>query len=294
MRYEQGFIAVTSDKWFDFIFSHDLKRVNFWCKNKAFKAILPGQPLFFLRKKSRGETGERKVVGFGILDYFELCSCQQAWDFYQLGNGFSSYSNFYEGVKEILDKDTDENLGCIILKDVTFFSKPVFLSDLNIPFQSAIVSGKKINSDEVHSILAAGGYNQSKPIECDKSEEWEKFHKEETLEEDSSNEYYEGSMVEIKLNRYERNQEARRKCIEIHGCQCKICGFDFEKVYGEAGKGFIHVHHVVPISSIKEEYRIDYEKDLIPVCPNCHAMIHRKKDSYSVEEIKEMLQMNDK
>lgn len=100
--------------------------------------------------------------------------------------------------------------------------------------------------------------------------------------------HYEGSVTTVKVNRYERNQEARRKCIEIHGCQCKVCGFDFEKVYGEAGKGLIHVHHVVPISSIKEQYQIDYEKDLIPVCPNCHAMIHRKKDPYTPEEISEM------
>ena len=109
----------------------------------------------------------------------------------------------------------------------------------------------------------------------------------EVLEDDQV--YYEGSVTTVKVNKYERNQEARRKCIEIHGCQCKICGFNFEKTYGEAGKGLIHVHHVVPISSIKEEYQIDYEKDLIPVCPNCHAMIHRKKDPYTCEEIKKML-----
>ena len=109
----------------------------------------------------------------------------------------------------------------------------------------------------------------------------------EVLEDDEV--YYEGSVTTVKVNKYERNQEARRKCIEIHGCQCKICGFDFEKTYGKAGKGLIHVHHVVPISSIKEEYQIDYEKDLIPVCPNCHAMIHRKKDPYSIDEIRVML-----
>ena len=53
--------------------------------------------------------------------------------------------------------------------------------------------------------------------------------------------HFEGSVTTVNVDRYERNQEARRKCIEIHGCQCKICGFDFEKVYGEAGKGLIHV-----------------------------------------------------
>lgn len=109
---------------------------------------------------------------------------------------------------------------------------------------------------------------------------------------DPNESYIEGSVLTVKVNRYERNQEARRKCIEIHGCQCKICGFDFEKVYGQVGKGLIHVHHVVPISTIKEEYQIDYEKDLIPVCPNCHAIIHRKKDPYTPEEIRTMYKEN--
>ena len=160
MRYEQGFIAVTSDKWFDFIFSHDVRRVNFWCKKKAFKAILPGQPLFFLRKNSKGENGERKVVGFGILENFELNSCQKAWNLYEVGNGFSSYDEFNEGVKEILDKTTDDNLGCIVLNNVMFFSKPVLLSELGIGFAPAIVSGKTINSDEVAAIIEAGGDSQ--------------------------------------------------------------------------------------------------------------------------------------
>lgn len=106
--------------------------------------------------------------------------------------------------------------------------------------------------------------------------------------------YYEGSVTTVKVNKYERNSEARKKCIEKHGCQCKICGFNFEKTYGKAGKGLIHVHHIVPISSVKEEYQIDYEKDLIPVCPNCHAMIHRKKVPYTLEEIQLMYRENKK
>ena len=107
------------------------------------------------------------------------------------------------------------------------------------------------------------------------------------IEEDN---YYEGNSVEIQLNRYERSVEARKKCIEFHGCRCKICGFDFEEVYGDAGRGFIHVHHIIPISEVKEEYSVNYQKDLIPVCPNCHAIIHRRKKTYTVQEVKQLLQ----
>jgi len=66
---------------------------------------------------------------------------------------------------------------------------------------------------------------------------------------------------------------------------------EFEEVYGEIGIGFIHVHHLVPISEIGTSYKIDPVKDLIPVCPNCHAMIHKRKPiPYTVDEIKEKLE----
>jgi 5-methylcytosine-specific restriction protein A len=66
---------------------------------------------------------------------------------------------------------------------------------------------------------------------------------------------YEGTIVSVKVNKYERNKEARDKCIEYHGSKCCVCDFDFEKVYGELGKGFIHVHHIRPLSEIDKEYR---------------------------------------
>ncbi|MEG1241999.1 MAG: HNH endonuclease, partial [Oscillospiraceae bacterium] len=58
--------------------------------------------------------------------------------------------------------------------------------------------------------------------------------------------------------------------------------------YGEVGKNFIHVHHKIPLNEISEEYVVDPVNDLIPVCPNCHAMLHRKiNDKYlSIEELK--------
>lgn len=61
-----------------------------------------------------------------------------------------------------------------------------------------------------------------------------------------------------------------------------------KKVYGEIGRGFIHVHHKVPLSSIGKEYELDPIKDLVPVCPNCHAMLHRKEPPYDVNDLKEL------
>ncbi len=100
----------------------------------------------------------------------------------------------------------------------------------------------------------------------------------------------EGMKMRVVVNKYERSSIARAMCIEHHGCSCTICEFDFEQAYGPIGKGFIHVHHVIPIHAIGKEYKIDYRNDLIPVCPNCHAMLHRKLEGMtpSIEELKEM------
>jgi 5-methylcytosine-specific restriction protein A len=103
-----------------------------------------------------------------------------------------------------------------------------------------------------------------------------------------SNEYYEGNAQQVLVNRYERNPQARKECIEKFGCKCQICGIDFEKVYGEIGKGFIHVHHITPISDKKgKTHLVNPKINLIPVCPNCHAMLHRGK--LSIEELKTII-----
>jgi 5-methylcytosine-specific restriction protein A len=66
---------------------------------------------------------------------------------------------------------------------------------------------------------------------------------------------------------------------------------NFEEKYGEIGRNFIHVHHIVPISTIGQEYQIDPEKDLVPVCPNCHAMLHKGQNGnvLTVQELKELI-----
>ena len=89
------------------------------------------------------------------------------------------------------------------------------------------------------------------------------------------------------ITKHERNTEARNKCIQAKGVKCVVCDFDFEKTYGELGKGFIHVHHINPISTKDGNYAINIENELVPVCPNCHAMLHRRKDKIlSIEELK--------
>jgi HNH endonuclease len=109
------------------------------------------------------------------------------------------------------------------------------------------------------------------------------------LDEERVKRLYEGGVKSVIVNVYERNSMARQLCIEYYGWQCYICGFDFCKKYGEVGKEFIHVHHLLPVSQIGERYTVDPIKDLRPVCPNCHAIIHRRKLPYSIEEMKQLI-----
>lgn len=101
--------------------------------------------------------------------------------------------------------------------------------------------------------------------------------------------YYEGAIKQIRINTYKRDLAARNKCIDHYGLSCHICGFNFENKYGYIGKRFIHVHHLKPLSEIGYEYELDPIQDLRPVCPNCHAMIHRRRPPYSIEEILKVL-----
>ena len=89
---------------------------------------------------------------------------------------------------------------------------------------------------------------------------------------------------------YERNPKARKICLDYYGPICQICDFDAEKVYGLEFKGKIQVHHKVPLNEIGKNYIVDPIKDLIPVCPNCHMIIHSKKDSYyTIEDVYKMI-----
>ena len=100
--------------------------------------------------------------------------------------------------------------------------------------------------------------------------------------------YLEGQKRVSQTVSYERNSAARNKCIEHYGCKCAECGFDFEVHFGEHGKGYIHVHHLRLHAYSGKEHQIDPIEDLRPLCPNCHAMVHRGTKMLSMEELKDI------
>lgn len=98
--------------------------------------------------------------------------------------------------------------------------------------------------------------------------------------------YTEGGLKEVVLSIHERNPVARKKCIEYYGTRCFVCKMQFAERYGPLFADLIHVHHRTPLQFQNEEYTVDPILDLIPVCPNCHMILHSKKDGvYTPEEV---------
>lgn len=99
----------------------------------------------------------------------------------------------------------------------------------------------------------------------------------------------EGAKQTVVVNKYERNLSARKKCIKNWGVSCAVCHFNFEQTYGSQGAGYIHIHHLKPLGEIGESYKLNPAKDLRPVCPNCHAMLHRTVPAISIVKLKSIM-----
>lgn len=103
--------------------------------------------------------------------------------------------------------------------------------------------------------------------------------------------YVEGEDTDTESKRYERSKKARERCIKEYGYKCYVCQFDFEAVYGkELGEGFIEVHHKVSIAQRAQRegaYHFNPITDLVPLCSNCHSMVHRKRgEVLDVDDLK--------
>jgi hypothetical protein len=113
-------------------------------------------------------------------------------------------------------------------------------------------------------------------------------HSELPLDHPGGSAAWEGAMTSVLVNRFERDPGARQQCIQIYGAVCSVCRFDFADSSGEIGRGYIHVHHLIPLSNIGKKYIVNPKDGLRPVCPNCHEMLHtRKPNPLTIEELRE-------
>lgn len=130
------------------------------------------------------------------------------------------------------------------------------------------------------------GVNLPRPAQDELSQEagsqaWEEI--------EEGAEYPEGAVVRVNMNAFERNPAARAACVARYGPRCSICGELLAERYGPIATDLIHVHHLVPLSSIGEAYRVDPIRDLRPVCPNCHAVLHRRRPPLTIAEAQVLL-----
>jgi hypothetical protein len=88
--------------------------------------------------------------------------------------------------------------------------------------------------------------------------------------EDGAADHWEGNRAVLYISRFERDPKARNDCIKIFGTSCSVCNFNFGRVFGTIGNGFIHVHHLNPLSAVGASHKVRPKNDLRPVCPNCH------------------------
>ena len=84
-------------------------------------------------------------------------------------------------------------------------------------------------------------------------------------------------------------KKKKKAALRKSGClRCEVCGFDFQKVYGDLGQSFIECHHTVPVSEL-EPGATTRLKDLALVCANCHRMLHRGGETLTVRELRKSL-----
>lgn len=110
----------------------------------------------------------------------------------------------------------------------------------------------------------------------------------------SDSSFTEGALRRITVNAYERDRAARTACIAKFGLRCAVCDMSFAEQYGEIGRGFIHVHHKKPLAIRRAEYQLRPTIDLVPVCPNCHAMLHTQNPPLSINDLQEIYRRDKK
>jgi 5-methylcytosine-specific restriction protein A len=99
---------------------------------------------------------------------------------------------------------------------------------------------------------------------------------------------HEGSLYFQKIKKYERSRYNRALCLKYYGFKCRGCGIEMETKYGPVGSGVIHVHHIIPVSKMGGSYQLNPIKDLRPLCPNCHNVVHKTDPPLGLDSLKSL------
>jgi 5-methylcytosine-specific restriction protein A len=105
---------------------------------------------------------------------------------------------------------------------------------------------------------------------------------------EDEDEFPEGKVLYRQHRTRERNrnlvEQVKNQAAKEGQLRCSACGFDFNQVYGDLGKGYIECHHTVPISEYADR-KTTKISELALVCSNCHAMLHRRRPWLSIWDL---------
>jgi len=245
-------------------------QVNFWRKGTNALKIPLGSFFYFNERRTR------KVVGRGILVGYEILTIEEAWLKFGVGNGVASRIELEKRASEVLDVHGENpKIGCIILSELQFLKFGYEYVVSAEDYAPQIVGPKYFGDGQLPELAEKFLY----PLDVVPS----------AMKEPEGRKYYEGNEVFSYRVGYERSLEARLECIRHHGYICKACGISLEAKYGSIAKGFIHVHHLNQIADAKGGREVDPISDLVPLCPNCHAIVHRRSPPFTVEELRVLI-----
>lgn len=230
-----------------------------WSVGKT-KRIVPGDRLFLVRQDTdRGIIGS----GYATTEVFE----DAHWD-----KSRSGETALYVEYQSDTLLPTDQRLSIEALEE----------AKLGVHWNNLMASGTTVPEEHCGRLeklwerhLTKIGRRTNTPIRFP--------------EELPNQEYVEGAAHEVVVNAYERNPKARADCLSHYGFSCAVCEFNFCETYGELGEGYIHVHHLRDLATIKRSYKVDPIKDMRPVCPNCHAMLHITSPAMPIEELRKIV-----
>jgi 5-methylcytosine-specific restriction protein A len=236
--------------------------------------------------QQNGATCKNWYWSWSFINEAEKVIIFGAWDFTEQGHMTMIFSDTWEyNHKQQRSKGYDQSLEHIRLVENEGYRLKTFLmyhstgnKDKNGIGPAKIARFDRILEDKILVRIDGDYFASSRDGITNISEEVSEPEK-----------YFEGATSKISINAFERNAKARMKCIELFGYKCQVCNFDFQEVYGDLGKDYIHVHHIVPLSEIKENYEVNPITDLIPVCPNCHAIIHRTRQALPIKVLREII-----
>jgi len=244
--------------------------VNFWRKGKGTLNLPIGSWFYFNERRTRN------IVGRGILVGYEILTIEQAWGKFGIGNGVKTLVELESRASSILHVSGDgAEIGCILLSELQFLEhgKEFVVSHEDYPKQ--IVGPKYFEDNELPKLAAAF----STPTSLSST----------AAREPGAIKYLEGNESFSYRVGYERNPEARRACLDHYGYTCIACNTNMQELYGDIAREFIHVHHLSPIAEAGGAREVDPVKDLVPLCPNCHSVAHRRAPPFSVDELKALL-----